>query len=275
MCAGALSLLGFRAVTYGCRNERFGGCGSILPVSATGCGPCSRCAGSALLCAVCWRAADLLQEAEGRRGGVTACLPAPRSGPSPCRVTGRPFPARGGLFAEHAVQLLRLFYAAGNPMGGDSGQEGAGRVPCGTTSTPCALGALRNKCRVGVCARPRTNPSHLLRSAQATPSHQGSGLSTAGAALHTTQTSRAPIPGQWATSATPPPLARPAHRCQSDHGRAPPSHPPRGASGGAAPLVSGARAPRGGPRERLADGRRAPGTLPRTGQPARRPQSRP
>ncbi|KAL4424651.1 hypothetical protein ABPG77_002269 [Micractinium sp. CCAP 211/92] len=40
MCAGALSLLGFRSVTFGCPNDKFGGNGSILSVQATACGGC-------------------------------------------------------------------------------------------------------------------------------------------------------------------------------------------------------------------------------------------
>ncbi|PNH07948.1 tRNA-specific adenosine deaminase 2 [Tetrabaena socialis] len=78
MCAGALSLLGFSQVYYGCGNDRFGGCGSILPVNSEGCGPCSR-------------------------------------QPGPGTHVGQGFPARGGLFPEQAVELLREFYAAGNP----------------------------------------------------------------------------------------------------------------------------------------------------------------
>ncbi|XP_003971488.2 tRNA-specific adenosine deaminase 2 [Takifugu rubripes] len=34
MCAAALRLLNIPTVVYGCRNERFGGCGSILDVSS-------------------------------------------------------------------------------------------------------------------------------------------------------------------------------------------------------------------------------------------------
>lgn len=34
-CAGALQLLGFARVFYGCANERFGGCGSVLDVCRT------------------------------------------------------------------------------------------------------------------------------------------------------------------------------------------------------------------------------------------------
>lgn len=43
MCAGALSLVGIRHVYYGCSNDRFGGCGSILPISQDSCGRCFEC----------------------------------------------------------------------------------------------------------------------------------------------------------------------------------------------------------------------------------------
>lgn len=33
MCAGALRQLGLRNVFFGCANERFGGCGSVLRVN--------------------------------------------------------------------------------------------------------------------------------------------------------------------------------------------------------------------------------------------------
>ncbi|GIL47711.1 hypothetical protein Vafri_4474 [Volvox africanus] len=78
MCAGALSLLGFRQVYFGCGNDRFGGCGSILPINDEGCGSCAR------------------EPAVGSHAG-------------------RGFPSKGGLFAEEAVEMLREFYAAGNP----------------------------------------------------------------------------------------------------------------------------------------------------------------
>ncbi|XP_068198854.1 tRNA-specific adenosine deaminase 2 [Antennarius striatus] len=39
MCAAALRLLNFPAVVYGCRNERFGGCGSVLDVCSVGGSP--------------------------------------------------------------------------------------------------------------------------------------------------------------------------------------------------------------------------------------------
>ncbi|KAG0588691.1 hypothetical protein KC19_2G262100 [Ceratodon purpureus] len=40
MCASALSLLGFREVYYGCGNDRFGGCWSVLDIHTDGCAPC-------------------------------------------------------------------------------------------------------------------------------------------------------------------------------------------------------------------------------------------
>lgn len=41
MCAGALSVLGFKEVIFGCPNDKFGGNGSILSVHETGCGGCA------------------------------------------------------------------------------------------------------------------------------------------------------------------------------------------------------------------------------------------
>lgn len=41
MCAGALSLLNFKNVIYGCPNDKFGGNGSILSIHETACGNCA------------------------------------------------------------------------------------------------------------------------------------------------------------------------------------------------------------------------------------------
>lgn len=41
MCAGALSLLNFQNVIYGCPNDKFGGNGSILSIHETSCGSCA------------------------------------------------------------------------------------------------------------------------------------------------------------------------------------------------------------------------------------------
>ena len=42
MCAGALSLLGIRRVFYGCGNDKFGGCGSVMSVNERGAGFCGK-----------------------------------------------------------------------------------------------------------------------------------------------------------------------------------------------------------------------------------------
>ncbi|CAK0782075.1 hypothetical protein CVIRNUC_005547 [Coccomyxa viridis] len=75
MCAGALSLLHFQEVVFGCANDRFGGCGSILSIHKTGCGGC---------------------------GGQES-------------APGFQLKCRGGLMAAEAVALLKDFYATGNP----------------------------------------------------------------------------------------------------------------------------------------------------------------
>jgi hypothetical protein len=45
-----------------------------------------------------------------------ACLSAHACSP-PASAHGKRFRARGGLFADEAVQLLQMFYKAGNPLG--------------------------------------------------------------------------------------------------------------------------------------------------------------
>mmetsp|Transcript_35220 Transcript_35220/g.99705 ORF Transcript_35220/g.99705 Transcript_35220/m.99705 type:complete len:193 (-) Transcript_35220:3224-3802(-) len=74
MCAGALSIVRIGRVVYGCSNDKFGGCGSVLRIHEAGCGSCG--------------------------GG---------HGP------GATFPCEGGLMAEEGIELLRSFYASGNP----------------------------------------------------------------------------------------------------------------------------------------------------------------
>lgn len=79
MCAGALSLIGIGKVYFGCHNDKFGGCGSILTVHNDGCGDCGN-------------------------QGATAGAP-----------SGGGFPAQGGLLAHEAIKLLQEFYIMGNP----------------------------------------------------------------------------------------------------------------------------------------------------------------
>ncbi|KAL4448642.1 hypothetical protein ABPG75_005861 [Micractinium tetrahymenae] len=129
MCAGALSLLGFRSVTFGCPNDKFGGNGSILSVHATACGGCGSAddntrssSGAAGGCG----AAACADGQEPRRGQQGAAAPAAANGShqqqagigppqGAARLPGRPYPSRGGLLAAEAVDLLQCFYIAGNP----------------------------------------------------------------------------------------------------------------------------------------------------------------
>ncbi|GMH37406.1 hypothetical protein BSKO_05279 [Bryopsis sp. KO-2023] len=76
MCGGAFSVINIGRVYFGCANDRFGGCGSILAVDENG------CKGS------CWK---------GGEGG------------------GWSYPSKGGYYADEAIELLRGFYVTGNP----------------------------------------------------------------------------------------------------------------------------------------------------------------
>ncbi|XP_052202032.1 tRNA-specific adenosine deaminase TAD2 [Diospyros lotus] len=75
MCAAALSILGIEEIYYGCANEKFGGCGSILSLHTSISEPCM-------------------------------------SGRVPCQ---KGFKCTGGIMASEAVSLLRKFYEQGNP----------------------------------------------------------------------------------------------------------------------------------------------------------------
>ncbi|XP_031271247.1 tRNA-specific adenosine deaminase TAD2 isoform X2 [Pistacia vera] len=77
MCASALSILGIKEVYYGCANEKFGGCGSILSLHLS----CSQ--------------PNISGEVPRRKG----------------------FKCTGGIMASEAVSLFRNFYEQGNPNG--------------------------------------------------------------------------------------------------------------------------------------------------------------
>eukprot|EP00887_Chlorella_sp_A99_P004168 scaffold23.g4168.t1 len=116
MCAGALSLLRFRSVTYGCPNDKFGGNGSILSVHSTGCGACG--AEDLFFCPSVGSGAADSHAAAGAPGpgpgsrGSDAAGEAARAAAWEGSGT---YPSRGGLFAAEAVALLQDFYIAGNP----------------------------------------------------------------------------------------------------------------------------------------------------------------
>ncbi|XP_024173487.1 tRNA-specific adenosine deaminase TAD2 isoform X3 [Rosa chinensis] len=75
MCAAALSIVGIKEVFYGCANDKFGGCGSILSLHSSSSEPLMS-------------------------GGVSQ-----RKG----------FKCTGGIMASEAVSLFRNFYEQGNP----------------------------------------------------------------------------------------------------------------------------------------------------------------
>ncbi|KAF9591903.1 hypothetical protein IFM89_009511 [Coptis chinensis] len=75
MCASALSIIGIRAVYYGCANDRFGGCGSILSLHSS--------------------SSDKLNSNDISQGKSFKCT--------------------GGIMAAEAISLLRSFYEQGNP----------------------------------------------------------------------------------------------------------------------------------------------------------------
>ncbi|KAK6942018.1 Cytidine and deoxycytidylate deaminase domain [Dillenia turbinata] len=75
MCAAALSILGIKKVYYGCANDKFGGCGSILSLHS----------GSS--------EHQFSDEGSQRKG----------------------FTCTGGILASEAISLLRSFYEQGNP----------------------------------------------------------------------------------------------------------------------------------------------------------------
>ena len=93
MCAGALSLLGFEKVYYGCGNDKFGGNGSILSIHEDGCAPCA-------------------MEPQSQMDPSTTESSLVANDAAKARRT---YPSFGGLFAEEAIRLLQDFYIRGNP----------------------------------------------------------------------------------------------------------------------------------------------------------------
>ncbi|KAI4304031.1 hypothetical protein MLD38_039595 [Melastoma candidum] len=75
MCASALSIIGIKEVYFGCANDKFGGCGSILSLHSNGIG-------------------SAVSNGHSQSGS---------------------FKCYGGIMASEAVSLLRDFYEQGNP----------------------------------------------------------------------------------------------------------------------------------------------------------------
>lgn len=79
MCAGALGILRFKSVIYGCANDKFGGNGSILSIHESLGGSCST---------------DIYGDSRG---------------------SGVKYKSTGGLCKDEAIKLLQDFYISGNP----------------------------------------------------------------------------------------------------------------------------------------------------------------
>ncbi|KAL1532969.1 tRNA(adenine34) deaminase, variant 2 [Salvia divinorum] len=77
MCAAALSMFGLQEVYYGCANDKFGACGSILSLHTSNSG-------------------KLHRDGTSKRKG---------------------FKCTGGIMATEAINLLKSFYEQGNPNG--------------------------------------------------------------------------------------------------------------------------------------------------------------
>ncbi|KAK1367317.1 CMP/dCMP-type deaminase domain-containing protein [Heracleum sosnowskyi] len=75
MCAAALSIIGIKEVFYGCANDKFGGCGSILALHTS-------------------------QSEWSTRDEVS---------------NGKGFKCTGGIMVSEAISLLQSFYEQGNP----------------------------------------------------------------------------------------------------------------------------------------------------------------
>ena len=105
MCAAALDALRVRRVYFGCANDKFGGCGSVMGLHASGAHAAWGGAGGA-----------------GGGGGETHggdgedCGP-PGGGGGGGGGGDAGFECRGGLCAAEAIDLFKQFYAMGNPNG--------------------------------------------------------------------------------------------------------------------------------------------------------------
>ena len=78
MCAAALAMVGIRRVVFGCKNERFGGCGSLLHLHES-------------------------ENADGTRHAIPTDSVNSRSESSGYEI-------KSGILEEDCIRLLRSFY---------------------------------------------------------------------------------------------------------------------------------------------------------------------
>eukprot|EP00921_Rhytidocystis_pertsovi_P014013 GHVQ01022824.1.p1 GENE.GHVQ01022824.1~~GHVQ01022824.1.p1 ORF type:complete len:234 (-),score=38.98 GHVQ01022824.1:979-1680(-) len=94
MCTVALQLVNIRRVFYGCRNDRFGGCGSIMSLHL----PSSR-----------WSAVKEEKDIKDSSKQRQPCL--------------QGLECTGGIMKDEAVLLLQSFYSRGNPNAPDDKRQ--------------------------------------------------------------------------------------------------------------------------------------------------------
>ena len=90
MCASALRQVGIGKVVYGCGNDRFGGCGSVIDVH------------SSYVSLTNFSLPSMLMPPAVNREQLN---------------THPPYVAQGGYFREEAIMLLRRFYMSENQNG--------------------------------------------------------------------------------------------------------------------------------------------------------------
>lgn len=143
MCAGAFSRMPFRRIVYGCRNDKFGGCGSVAPVLSThqwALTPLNDAApAAARLAAAVDSEACIAVVPTTPQGGAGSSDGSSSSSSAGSALAGADEAAvlaaaaaavpqtrvLGGLFADAAVQLLRRFYSRGNSRTGGAGRPTA------------------------------------------------------------------------------------------------------------------------------------------------------
>jgi tRNA-specific adenosine deaminase 2 len=90
MCASALAQVGIRRVVFGCRNDRFGGCGSILSLHSS----------------------SSSEPPEGEEGAASSSALPPPFGRGAGAGSG--YAIRSGVCEPEAIELLRSFYRQEN-----------------------------------------------------------------------------------------------------------------------------------------------------------------
>ena len=113
MCAAALRILGLGRVVYGCRNDRFGGCGSVYSLHSLGSPKVPQGNYSDPFCLVEPYKKDeklepirKLQHSSCHKRNFSLCNP---------QTTLSNFECTGGVLETEAVEILKRFYERGNP----------------------------------------------------------------------------------------------------------------------------------------------------------------